>query len=1015
MLCITTLLTVTAAATATSTAFRTVGGNEMDRLALQAFKERITYDPQGVVSSWNDSFHFCEWEGVTCGHRHGRVILLDVSSRGLVGTLSPYVGNLSFLRDLWLSNNTFKGQIPSELGRLFRLRHLLLMNNSFEGEIPATLSRCSELTQLAVSHNNLVGKIPKELGSLSKLIDFLVQANHLTGGIPSFIVNLTSLEKLSTTHNPLGGSIPDGFGQMRNLKELALCGNNLSGIIPSSIYNLSALTVLSLCENQLHGNLQPGIGMMFPHLQLLQLHTNLFTGPLPLSVSNLTEMDTLDMQENYFTGKIRVNFEGLKNIWMLLLSENNFGSGEPDEMNFINSMVNCSNLKYLEMSGNFFSGVLPKSIGNLSTNLFFLNFGVNLLNGTLPSTIGNLINLGTLFLQDNQFTGTIPTTIGGLQKVQRFALRGNNFSGKLPNSIGNLTLLTELYLEDNRLDGTIPLSLGNCQNLLILYLSQNNLSGIIPKEIFRLSSLSIEVSLAHNHLIGSLPSEVDNLINLVALDVSENNLSGDIPSGLSKCTSLEFLHMEGNSFRGPIPASLRSLKGLRVFDLSRNNITGQIPEFLGQIALTSLNLSFNNFEGEVPITGVFTNASVISVAGNSRICGGIFELKLPKCAIEKSKEVKMSLAHILIISVASILVGITLISFFISCWVKKKRKAPSIGTQVEEQFLRVSYKRLLKATNGFSSDNLIGTGSFGYVYKGIFDQEGATVAVKVLNLLHHGASKSFMAECETLRNIRHRNLLKIITSCSSVDFEGNDFRALVYEFMPNGSLERWLHSSTETNNAQNGIPSLSFLQRINIAVDVACALDYLHNHCQQPIIHCDLKPSNILLDHDMVAHIGDFGLARFHPRLTNTVQSSSNGIRGTIGYTAPEYGLGSEISTNGDVYSYGICLLEMMTGRRPTDGMFQDGINLHNFVRMAIPDNAIEILDQVLLNDNEEDVEAAENMTRKCQNRANKIKECLVSVVRIGVACSVESPQERIKISDVVHELQSVKNKLLQH
>ncbi|XP_028084243.1 probable LRR receptor-like serine/threonine-protein kinase At3g47570 [Camellia sinensis] len=210
-----------------------------------------------------------------------------------------------------------------------------------------------------------------------------------------------------------------------------------------------------------------------------------------------------------------------------------------------------------------------------------------------------------------------------------------------------------------------------------------------------------------------------------------------------------------------------------------------------------------------------------------------------------------------------------------------------------------------------------------------------------------------MAECETLRNIRHRNLVRIITSCSSVDFQGNEFKGPVYEFMPNGSLEGWLHSSPETNNGQNEHRRLNLLERVNIAIDVACALDYLHHQCHTPIIHCDLKPSNILLDSEMVAFVGAFGLARFFPELTITNQSSSIGIRGSIGYVPP--GLGSEMSTYGDVYSYGIQLLEIVTGKRPTDRMFEEGLNLHSFVRMALPDHVMEIADPVLLeNDKEE-------------------------------------------------------------
>nr|GFC86035.1 receptor kinase-like protein Xa21 [Tanacetum cinerariifolium] len=110
---------------------------------------------------------------------------------------------------------------------------------------------------------------------------------------------------------------------------------------------------------------------------------------------------------------------------------------------------------------------------------------------------------------------------------------------------------------------------------------------------------------------------------------------------------------------------------------------------------------------------------------------------------------------------------------------------------------------------------------------------------------------------------------------SSVDFQGNDFKALVYEFMSNGSLHDWMHSSAITSR-------LYLLQRINILLDVAHALDYLHNHCIPAIVHGDLKPSNILLDDDMVAHVGDFGLARFLG--TDSNQNSSTSVKGTIGY-----------------------------------------------------------------------------------------------------------------------------------
>ena len=214
---------------------------------------------------------------------------------------------------------------------------------------------------------------------------------------------------------------------------------------------------------------------------------------------------------------------------------------------------------------------------------------------------------------------------------------------------------------------------------------------------------------------------------------------------------------------------------------------------------------------------------------------------------------------------------------------KSKKKSPSMVSTIS-LLPNVSYKELYQATSGFSPSNLIEYGSFGVVYKGALGQEERLVAIKVLNLQQKRASKSFMAECNALRNIRHWNLVKILTCCSSMDYSGNQFKALIIEFMTNGSLDIWLHPKRENQSS-----NLSLLQRLNIAIDVASAIDYLHNHSAQPIIHCDLKPSNIFLDNDMVAHVSNFGLARLLPTADDSSQkqSSTIGIKESIGYAAP--------------------------------------------------------------------------------------------------------------------------------
>ncbi|XP_031257533.1 probable LRR receptor-like serine/threonine-protein kinase At3g47570 [Pistacia vera] len=904
--------------------------NETDRVALQAFKSKIILDPQGVLNSWNDSRHFCDWEGITCGRRHRRVTFLELRSRGLSGSLSPSIGNLSFLQKFDVSNNSLQGEIPPEVGRLFRLKDLQLRNNSLVGEIPANMSHCSRLTFLNLGINNLVGKFPSEFVSLRNLKRLSVFSNSLTGGIPHFIGNLSSLEILDLAVNAFGGNIPDSLGRLKNLTGLGLGQNNLSGTIPPSIYNLSFLVNFSLPFNQFHGSLPPNLGLALPRLKFFHISYNLFSGSIPVSLSNASELEHIHLNNNDFSGKLSIDFGGLQHLAFLHVGTNKLGSGEGDEMSFLSSLVNCSNLRVIMLLQNQFRGPLPHSIANLSS-----------------------------------------TTL------QHFGVYNNSLYGNIPSGITNLV------------------------NLISFQISINQFSGTIPEE------------LARNQLIGSIPPNISNLKVLSTFDVSDNNLSGEIPNQLSLCSSLEYLYIKGNFFEGFIPSPFSSLRGIRDIDLSHNNLSGQIPKFLETLSLENLNLSFNNFEGEVPSKGVFANASAISIVGNSNLlCGGIAELYLPKCVNNESKKEKISKLSKILIPIVSTFSSLVVMFFFIFCWLKKRRrKQPfEFESTLIRELLNLSYEKLLKATDGFSSTRLIGVGSFGSVYKGIFSQDGTIVAVKVLNLQRQGASKSFLAECKALRNIRHRNLVKVITSCSSIDFQGNDFKALVYEYMPNGSLEKWLHPTPKTEEEQPEIQNLTLLQRINIATDVASAIDYLHHHCHEPILHCDLKPGNVLLDDNMTAHVGDFGLARFLLEVSNPNKSSSVGVKGTIGYAAPEYGLGSELSTNGDVYSYGILLLEMVTRKKPIDPIFEGDFNLHNFARMALPDRVMDIVDHLLLNDEEEVLGTKHRLREK---RNNIRKECFKIMVRIGVACSMESPQDRMNIRDVVNELKSAKSILL--
>uniref|UniRef100_A0ACD5WY49 Uncharacterized protein n=1 Tax=Avena sativa TaxID=4498 RepID=A0ACD5WY49_AVESA len=718
-------------------------------------------------------------------------------------------------------------------------------------------------------------------------------------------------------------------------------------------------------------------------------------------------LEFVQLGVNFLSGVIpKCLGANMKSLTSLALAGAQLEARNDADWGFISSLTNCSMLQTLNLGSNKLGGVLPNSIANLSTNLGYLNLDSNMLRGNIPEGIGNLFNLQQLDLANNFLHGNIPESIGNLGILGLLYLPNNSLSGPIPTILGNLTALYRLVLGQNFLTGPIPSSLRRCP-LEVLVLAFNQLFNPIPKEIFLIATLSVDVELQGNMLTGPFPPEVRNLVNLGYLDVSDNKLSGAIPISLSECRSLEYLNLSGNIFQGTIPASMSQLKGLLVLDVSRNNLSGDIPVFLEDMhGLLTLNISFNNFEGEVPERGLFLNASAALVEGNNGLCGGIPQFNLPLCSSHTSK--KWSHKLVVSISVGSTVLFIILVLFAHRNLRSKfaKRRVPSLHGV---QHMRVTYDELVKATSEFSPENLLGTGSFGSVYKGTMmngDQE-VIVAVKVLNLQQRGASQSFVAECETLRCVRHRNLVKILTVCSSIDFKGLDFKALVFEFMPNGNLDQWLHNHLLEEGSQ-GV--LSLTQRIDIAIDVALALEYLHHYKPVPIVHCDLKPSNILLDNDKIAHVGDFGLARFlHQDDTSLPEISSGWAtrRGTIGYAAPEYGQGNEVSVCGDTYSYGILLLELFTGKRPTDDEFVQDLNLHTHVEITLRDKATNIVDMCLLSSLEEGTE----ITTASESATEMRTACITSVLHIGILCSREVPTDRMQIGDATRELIAIRDK----
>ncbi|XVF75673.1 hypothetical protein PTKIN_Ptkin13bG0205400 [Pterospermum kingtungense] len=779
------------------------------------------------------------------------------------------------------------------------------------------------------------GKIPWEIGNLRSLENLFAYDMRLVGPIPASIFNISSLKLLSFYNNSLSGKLPYMISAS-NLEKLNLGQNNLSGNIPDSLFNASKLIILGLANNS-------------------------FSGLIPNQLGNLRFLEVLHLWSNNLTAQT-----------------------SNGEFIFFSSLATCRHLRLLYLEYNPLNGILPASITNLSTSLQELSLVDCKIRGSIPLEIGSLNNVISISLSFNEFSGSIPATIGRLKNLQLLDLGGNKLQGSIPHDLCGLKRLYLLSLSANELDGPLPTCLQDLTSLRFLYLASNKFHSTIPLSFWSLKDILVVV-LSSNHLSGSLPPDIGNLKVLTYLNLSRNFLSSSIPSTFGSLIVLQDLDLSSNRFQSPIPESLGDMVSLETFDLSKNNLSGVIPKSLERLShLIYFDVSFNRLQGEIPSGGPFVNFTAKSFMENYALCGS------PRLQVQPCKNIHQSnktLLHILIYvlpTIASIIIVVALII------VLKKRQHRSRSTNfaifgkdltVEGKWRLVTYNQLLQRTDGFSEYNLLGSGSFGSVYKGVLS-DGTSVAIKVFKLQLDGSFWSFDVECEVMSNILHRNLVKVITCCSNIDF-----KALVLEFMPNGSLEKWLYSSD---------CFLDILQRINIMIDVASALEYLHLGHPNPIIHCDLKPSNVLLDEDMVAHVGDFGLAKLLGEEDSVKQTMT---LATIGYMAPEYGSAGIISVKSDVYSYGILLMEVFTRKKPTDEIFFGEMSIKHWIKRSLSNRISGIVDSSLLHGDDEHYVIKLN--------------CVSSIMELALDCSTESPDDRIEMKHVVSRLHSIKRKFL--
>ncbi|XP_048543891.1 putative leucine-rich repeat receptor-like serine/threonine-protein kinase At2g24130 [Triticum urartu] len=911
-------------------------GEEDDRSVLLVFKAGVSGDPNGALAGWG-SPDVCNWTGVACDtERH--VVKLILSEQKLSGRVVPALGNLSHLRTLNLSGNHFTGSVPPELGNLSYLKFLDMSLNMLSGMIPPELGNLSRLKFLDVSLNMLAWMVPPELGNLSRLKFLDLSSNTLTGAVPPELGNLSRLSILDLSENVFSGAVPQELGKLSRLTQLSLSGNQLEGSIPVELSHIRRLVYLNLGDNNLSGHIPSAIFCNLSALHYIDMSSNFLGGKIPIRADcPLPELTSLVLRSNKLHGVIpRSLSNSTKLRWLLLQS--NFLTGELPRDDMFSGM---SNLEYLHLSFNH----LANSRNNTGLEPFFasltnctalkeLGVAGNDIAGTIPPVVGRLApGLMQLHLQFNRLFGPIPANISNLTNLNTLNLSHNLLNGSIPQGISSMRQLEQLHLSNNLLSGDIPLSLGMIPWLGVVNFSQNRLTGAIPPSIVQCVTME-NLDLSNNMLQGKIPAGLSRLSGLLNLNLAGNLLSGAIPVTIGEMVRLQLLNLSSNQLSGTIPPQLGSCIELKYLDVSCNGLTGTLPQSLEKVAsLLRVNFSYNDFSGEVPSGGAFAGFRADAFLGNDRLCAGTASMTP---GLPRCSGAKRNLLHNR--RVVLLVVG-TVASFTMAI----------IGLAV------------LDPNTG-----------------------GGEV------------SRSFKRECDVLRRTRHRNLLRVVTTCSQ-----SDFHAIVLPLMTNGSLEKHLYP-------RDGGPGrgMDVAWLVGIAGDIVEGLTYLHHYAPVRVVHCDLKPSNVLLDDDMTAIVADFGIAQLvkdmgdndNAGFADPCNSTAGLLQGSVGYIAPEYGLGGHPSTEGDVYSFGVMLLEMITGKRPTDVLFQEGLTLHGWVRRHHPHDVTAIIAQSLL-------AATDTMLSAVQ--ANNV---IVELMDLGIACTQHSPPARPTMVEVCRAIALLKD-----
>ncbi|XP_050370295.1 receptor protein kinase-like protein ZAR1 isoform X1 [Argentina anserina] len=610
------------------------------------------------------------------------------------------------------------------------------------------------------------------------------------------------------------------------------------------------------------------------------------------------------------------------------------------------------------------------------------------------------------------------------EKVVSLSLPYTNLAGILPPALGNLSALRRLNLRNNRLFGRLPSELFNAKELQSVVLSGNSLSGSVPDEIQMLTYLQT-LDLSQNSFNNSIPLSIVGCRRLKSLVLAGNHFSGSLPDGITSLVSLQKLNISFNRFSGSIPKGISNLSNLRAtLDMSHNLFNGAIPASLGNLPKrVYIDLSYNNLSGPIPQVGSLINQGPTAFVGNIFLCGPSIQISCHSSTPDSNFQFMLynpphnsgwrsnSSTCAVVFVIAGIILGICLSAQLLSKWYKKicsckvsqhfeQTLMPTKdllcfsrhGSESPEHYqfvqldmhVNLDLDKLLKA-----SAFLLGKSKVGIVYKVVL-KDGRTLAVRSLGDEASQMFKEFQTEIEAIGKMRHPNITTLLAYYWSIDE-----KLLIYEYIPNGDLSTAIHGKP----GMISFKPLSWPIRLRIMIGMAKGLAYIHEHSPRKYVHGDLRPRNVLLGPKMDPHISNFRLGRlakvteesesfqFEQLTANTsslqkspyLQRAASSIAAAEPcYKAPEATKVAKSSQKGDVFSFGVIMMEMISAKKPYIRAGSLEIDLVEWFKTSTeePKVVFDVLDQLLAPDVD-------------------MEEEIVAVMKIALACVAKAPERR--------------------